>query len=64
MVHSFPWKAYWCSTGQGIHSSYGTHKFIFSPLSLFWKNKRRLMRSLVCLCMCLSVYPVSVKLSV
>jgi hypothetical protein len=31
--------------------------FIISPLSLFWKNKSRLMRSRCCLCLCVSVYP-------
>jgi hypothetical protein len=43
-------------------------EFIFSILSLFWKNnKMRLMRSPCCLCvhLCLSVYPsVSLYLSV
>jgi hypothetical protein len=46
------------ATTRGIHRQ--THRLmggIFSLLSLFWKNKSRLMRSHCWLSVCMSVYP-------
>jgi hypothetical protein len=61
-VHSLPQEhAYQPPTlqlwGAHTHKQQGSIRLLFSPLSLLWKNWRRLTRSPCCLCVHVSVYP-------